>query len=434
MDRVIDVTATDDGVLDRTESDGVLGRSLLCLPLSTHLRDAEQARYVAWNKKRGVTCIHGGPDTYAPSGSYRAFAVATDSRMVFVVGGDAEDDRVFTLPYREVLTVETSANFLSSTLELVADGQQRWQFACRGDLDPVARYVDEAVQCWTRAETLFDRADNRVSSAHDAVEDGRLDAAREALDAAETQVADARDHLDELGPDAVARGTAVVDDIEHDMAEARGRLAATRGARAHERARSAWDRSEYATAYDAYERAREAYRRARAHGVTGLPLEERLAAVDEECDRLASAPLDAAREAAAAARETDDPQTASERWETALERYQDAVTLDWGRRRRFEGDPEQLRDTVADTATALIGARRAAAQDRLNASDWLAKSGDEDGARAALREAREHVERADEVAAELAPDRREFVTEDMAAVAERTARLEADPSRPDTGV
>ncbi|WP_284007268.1 hypothetical protein [Haloarcula pelagica] len=435
MDRVIDRTATDGAVLDRTESDGVLGRSLLCSPLSTHLRETERARYVAWNKKRGVTCIHGGPDTYTPSGSYRAFAVATDTRLLFVVGGDGSDgDRVFSLPYSDVLTVETTANFLASTLELVAEGKQRWQFACRGDLDPVAGYVDEAVQCWTRAETLFDRADDRVCEARNAVEDGRLDTAVEALDAAETHLADARDHLGELGPGAVARGTAAADDIEHDAADTRGRLAATRGARAHESARTAWDDGEYAAAYDAYERAREAYQRARSLGVSDLPLEERLATVDGECEQLARAPIERAREAADAARAADDEQATIEHWETALERYRTALALDWGRDRRFDGDPEQLRTAVTDTATAVVDARRRVAQDRLDLSDWLAKSGDEEGARAALREARDHFERAHEVAAELVPDRRDRTTEDMASVAERVARLDADRGASDTEV
>lgn len=432
MDRLIDVTAADGGVLDRTESDGVLGRSLLCLPLSTRLRDVESVRYVAWNKKRGVTCIHGGPETYTPDGSYRAFAVVTNTRLLFVVGGDAgDDDRIFSLPYTDVLTVETTAHFLSSTLELVAEGEQRWQFACRVDLDPVADYVDEAVQCWTRAETLFDRADDRVSEAHDAVEDGRLEAATEALDTAETHLDGARAHLEELGQGALARGTAA-EDIERDIADARGRLAAARGARAHETARDAWDDGEYATAYDAYERAREAYRRARSLGVSDLPVEERLATVDGECEQLSRAPIERAEEAADAARGADDERTAIEHWETALERYRTALELDWGRDRRFDGDTEQLRTAVADAATAIVDARRDVARDRLEVSDWLRESGDLEGARAALGDARGHFERAHEVAAELVPDRRDHTTDDMAAVAERVARLDAESSLSDT--
>ncbi|MFC6975361.1 hypothetical protein ACFQL1_13030 [Halomicroarcula sp. GCM10025709] len=431
---MIDRTATDGAVLDRTESDGVLGRSLLCSPLSTHLRETERARYVAWNKKRGVTCIHGGPDTYTPSGSYRAFAVATDTRLLFVVGGDGSDgDRVFSLPYSDVLTVETTANFLASTLELVAEENSAGSSPAvatstrsRGTSTRPSSAGPGPRRCSTGPTTGCARpaTPSRTGDWTPLWRPSTLP--RHTSPTHGTTSANwgrVRWHAGPLPPttSSTTRPTPAVDSP---------RPGAPEPTRAPARPGTTASTPLHTTRTNGPARPTSG----RVPWACPISRQERLATVDGECEQLARAPIERAREAADAARAADDEQATIEHWETALERYRTALALDWGRDRRFDGDPEQLRTAVTDTATAVVDARRRVAQDRLDLSDWLAKSGDEEGARAALREARDHFERAHEVAAELVPDRRDRTTEDMASVAERVARLDADRGASDTEV
>lgn len=428
MGRVLDVAdETDVAVLRRTESDGLLGSDYLAdEPLARYLADAETAQYVAWNTKRGVRVISDGTELIEPAGSYRAFAVATDVRVLFVVGDD-DGDRAVSIPYTDVLTVDTTARFLSSTLELVAAGEERWQFPCRGDLEPLAQFVDEASQTWAHADRLLSDAADRLADARRALDDGAFGDCEAVADEATGTVTEGRDRLDALGAGAAATAADRVGRLETGADRLRRRARVGRGDEAHERARAAWEDREYERAYDDYERANEAYDRALAVDAerpTDREIQRRLDVLADEQARLSDAPVTAARAAEDAARAAEDADVAAARWEVALERYQSAIELDWGGQRRFAGDPESLRAAAADAAAELVDARTAAGRECLAESDRLAEWGDTDRAGDALADARAHFERARAVATELVPDRRDPPTDELATVTERVATAE----------
>lgn len=139
MARVLDLSTDDDGVLHRTDASGLFSSGhLAAAPLSSHLADAETARYLLGNKKAGVTVADGDDETsYEPDPDYRAFTVVTDRRLLFVAGR-AEGDETLSLPLTDVYTVGTeSAGLLSTALVVEASDGRQFSFPCRGDLGPV---------------------------------------------------------------------------------------------------------------------------------------------------------------------------------------------------------------------------------------------------------------------------------------------------------
>lgn len=428
MERVIDVQSSGrPAVFDRADTDSLFGRTqLIEQPLSQHLLEREEPRFVAWNKQSGIRAIQGDSETLAPTGDYRAFLIATDVRVVFVIG-DADGDRTISLPYEDIVTVEYTATFRKSTLDIVTVAEKRWQFDCRGDLAPVQSFVDETVQVWTHALTELDRAESLAADAKAAVVDDALSTAASKVDDAQEALDSALERVSELGPGA---GSTVADRLEaahRAIATCRRSRHVGAGDREHEAAREAWEEQEYERAADAYDRARTAYDRAQDVTADQPPadaIEARRDRVRAEYEQLMSAPITAAEAAVSAARDATDPAVQAQRWETALSRYRVAYELDWGRERRFDGDPAALREAAADTADELFKANCRAGQMRLDAADTEADASGAAGSKAALMDAKAYFERAREVATEIVPNRCDPPTDGLTAVAERLVQVE----------
>lgn len=430
MARVLDLTTDDDAetVLEQTDASGLLGGGhLVDAPLSTHLADGETARYLVENKKDGLTLVaaDGERRQYAPDGDYRAFALVTDRRFLFVVGG-ADGDETVSLPLADVLDTDTErAGVLSAALVLSTPDGRQFRFPCRGDLEAVVETVRDDAAAWSHAERLLEDADAAVERAGNRLDAGNHVQALAAMAEAAADWEEALETLEAVHPSAV-QGLHERVAVRREMASRlRRQIRAAAGASAHASAQSAWDDGAYERAAAAYEDALDAYgagRKRPGDEPTDDQLRRRMDAVRRERAILRAAPVADADAAARRAAELDDPEAAAEAWERAFDRFRAALELEWGvAGRRFAVDRDAARQSAADAATAAIDARLAAGKQWLVAGDELAKTEGADAAARAYRRARSHVERAAALAAEVRPDREADVETWLAAADDRLA-------------
>lgn len=428
METIIDVRSSGrPDVFDRANTDGLFGRTRrLQQPLGQYVRETETPSYLAYNDQSGLVATQGNNESLTPADDYRAYLLATNVRVMFVVGDD-DGDRIISLSYEDIVAVHCTSGLRTSTLELVTVDEDRWAFECKGDLTPVREFVDEATQVWTRTLTELDRAESQVEAAVTALETTDLDTAATHITAAQEALDNGRGRIEALGEGA----TASIDErcqstqAQIDICQRRRHVSAAEQHR--DTARRAWENRAYERAADAYAQAKTEYERALAVTAPEPPTEtiaDARNAIEAEYAELRSAPVDAAQVAASAARATTDPAARATHWEDALNRYRTAYELDWGRDRRFDGDRASLRQALADIAVELVETHREAGrQERREGSD----GSNRDTSGAACDSATAHFERAREVAAELVPDRCEPPADELAAVSEQGVSVESEP-------
>ena len=429
MGHVIDVAeqGEDATVLTDTGSGGLLGGRLLHdAPLGTHLNDVERAQYVLHNKNEGIRVERDGDtEQVAPDGDYRALAAVTDVRIRFVIGR-ADGDVTYSVPLVDVVDVGSDDGVVTSSL-WVATEEARYEFSCRGELERIAAAIDGNAQATVRAYRLHDEARDSLAAADEHLAADRFEAALDAVEAANERLRTARERLGEVGDGALAA-------FDADNAETRRRIRdlprTIHGVYAwstHSEAKSAWAETEYERAHDRYETAIAAYRNARkspGEKPTDDELAEQREAARTERDELRRAPLANAQQVAHGAASIDGPAPAAERWERAIRRYQDVLWLDWGRdERRFDGDPEAVREAIVDAVDNLVTERRAATRACRDAAQVHQMSGATDAARSAYRTALSHVERAQSIVDEIAPNRETGLDDTKAAVEEALASV-----------
>ena len=427
MEAVIDVRSSGrPEIFERADTDGLFGRTRrLQRPIGQYLRGTETPRYLAYNDRSGVVAARGNNESLTPAGDYRAYLLATNLRVVFVVGDDA-GDRTVSLPHEDTVAVHCTSGLRTSTLEITTVDEDRWAFECKGDLAPVRTFVDEATQVWTRTLTELDRAESQVEAATAALEAANPDGAAANITAAQEALDNGRERIEALGEGAGAS-------IDERRQSTQARIDTCQRRRHVIAAEKHWDTARYAWEDLAYERAADAYAQAsveyeRALAVTAPePSTEAVTdardAVEAECADLLSAPVDAAQAAASAARAATDPAARATHWEDALDRYRTAYELDWGRDRRFDGDRTSLRQALADAAVELVDAHRKAGRQELREASG---ESNREGPGLACEGAAAHFERAREVAAELVPDRREPSADELVTVSEQGVSIEPE--------
>ncbi|MFB6222492.1 MAG: hypothetical protein ABEH86_02310 [Haloarcula sp.] len=427
METVIDVRSSGrPEIFDRANTDGLFGRTRrLQQPLGQYLRATETPRYLAYNDRSGVVGTQGNNESLTPGGDYRAYLLATDIRVVFVVGSD-DSDRTISLPYEDIVAVHYTSGLRTSTLEIVTVDEDHWAFECKGDLTPVRAFVDEATQVWTRTLTELDRAESRVEAATAALEATDLDTAATHITAAQEALDNGQERVEALGKEALASIDERCQSTQAQIDTCQRRRHVKAAEKHRDMARGAWESRAYERAADAYAQANVEYERALA--VTApVPSTEAITdarnAIEAEYAELLSAPVDAAQVAASAARATTDPAARATHWEDAFDRYRTAYELDWGRDRRFDGDRASLRQMLADIAVELVEAHREAGRQALREGSDESKR---ESAGAACDGAAAHFRRAREVATELVPDKREPPADELAAVSEQEVSVESE--------
>ncbi|MHC3379565.1 hypothetical protein [Haloarcula sp. H-GB5] len=428
METVIDVRSSGRPErFDQANADGLFGRKRrLQQPLGQYLEETETPQYLAYNDRSGVVTAQGNNESLTPTDDYRAYLLATNVRVMFVVGDD-DGDQTISLPYEDIVAVRCTSELRTSTLEIVTVDEDHWAFECKGDLTPVREFVDEATQVWTRTLTELDRAESQVEAAVTALDATDFDTAATHITAAQEALDNGRERVEALGEGAAASIEERRQSTQAQIDTCQRRRHVSAGDEYRDTARRAWENRAYERAADAYARAKAEYERALAVTASEPPTEvitDARNAVEAEYTELLSAPVDAAQVAASAARAAADPAARATHWEDALDRYRTAYELDWGRDRRFDGDRASLRQALADIAVELVDAHRQAGRQALREVDDESK---QDGSGPACDSAAAHFERAREVATELVPDRREPPADELAAASEQGVSVETEP-------
>lgn len=159
-----------------------------------------------------------------------------------------------------------------------------------------------------------------------------------------------------------------------------------------------------------YERAlvqREAVRRGDAFQFgTQRALDEAIERLGWEIETAAAEPIRQAHESKIRAKTADTAERALECWERAFRRYGLVLTLEWGDDERyFAGDHEDVRANLAEAGVRLIELRAALSHEDWNEGVRAAREGNVKAALERCQAARDHLERAHELATEFAPER-----------------------------
>jgi len=379
--------------------------------LEDFFEGTEEPAYVLTNEKKGIEHEDGdGERVVKPGSGYNAVAAVTDERVLLLVGGNADGagrNRSVSLPYTEIRSVETSSGVFKSRLTVTARTSDRYTFWVGGreDLAHVEEYVEQAISFWVTVDRRLEKAREHLSTVEDNLDDGEPATARtainrteELLEEAEQVAADFRD-----GDHAMHRRIA---QLETRLSLARIRTHWTRARHLAGGAEAARSDGDYVEAYEIYQRSRSAYERATElsadveyHATDDMAAE--VAGVEKAIDEVGSAPLREATEACEAATGADDPETAVDRWETALEACHEALTLALRRGDVFDGDPDALRFQVEWAAQKLVAAHETVAETARDRGEAARETGDAATARETLDRARAHYEAARQVAAEF---------------------------------
>lgn len=429
MGTIIDLTdGRDHDVLHTTEADGLFGGSYLDgQPLAAYLEPDEQPAYVLQNKKSGLTIDDGTQRTLTPGSDFRAFAVVTDLRVLFVVGQAGGEDSV-ALDLADIVEATAESGLRSGTLTIEALDGEQWTFPCTDDPSAVATHIEEAAQVWANAARLLDDVEVALGRAEDDLSAGEFEAAGEGVDGLEETIETALHRIQEVGPAAHARIDERAEELRSWLTDLDRELIAGAGARAHARAQSAWQASEYERAATAYDRAIERYQTALdTDGSTpeSRTLWARLRAGAAERELLRVGPIVDADTARRRALALADPEDAAGEWERALELYRDLLGLDWGQGGAFVADYDRIREQTSEIADDAIGDHYEAGVQWLRSGDKLAVQDRETQATQVYQRAAEQFEHARNLAAEIRPDRVSEVEHALEATEDRL-----DGSRP----
>mgnify|MGYP000185732262 FL=1 len=108
----------------------------------------ERLRWTLTNTRSGVTREREGEETTVePPADLGAVAAVTDRRVLFLVGGGADDgrDHAVSIPHEEVAGVEVAEELLTSRLVVTTGAGAVWRFTARepAELADAASYLDE---------------------------------------------------------------------------------------------------------------------------------------------------------------------------------------------------------------------------------------------------------------------------------------------------
>lgn len=135
-------------LLEGTGTGGLLSVGYFCDgPLIDHLREDEQIHYTLQNHSKGLTISRGGTDKHIePGTSYRTALLATDSRLLFVVG-QADGDKTFTVRFRTITDVETSSGVLKDRITVHSlQGSYDMYLQKEADLDAIRKFLLQAAR------------------------------------------------------------------------------------------------------------------------------------------------------------------------------------------------------------------------------------------------------------------------------------------------
>ena len=424
----------DESTLGGTGRGGILSNGYLRTePLASYLGSGEKPVIVRANAKKGVVRSEigsGEREQITPGDGFRAFALATDTRLLFVVGDtDNDGDWSVSIPLSDVEVVEHSDGVLASEFVVTTATDVQWYFPCKNNLTPMVEYLDAASLAWITVEESLDEAREMVAEADRLARSRMYDAAISAVRDAMRETDAANERERELSGDGVQAIERRIDLLTDQIGDVRLRALEGRAAHAIDIAESHWRDGVYDEAHEAFGRAHDDYEEALSANADVPEIADRIRTKLDRVERnvaaLERAPVESADDAHERAREADDLRERGDRLEFALDRYRTALELDWGRSaKRFDGDPDDIRDRVDVVARELVETRRRFAAQRVRRGDECRDAGQLTQAEACYRDAYDALVDTIGVARELVPETHEAVTDHCDAVEARLRRLE----------
>jgi hypothetical protein len=426
-----------ESVLTGTGEGGILSDGFLReRPLESYLGAEETPVFACSNAKQGVQRHHEDRNKHErirPGDGYRAFALATDSRLLFVIGdneGAPDGDRMISIPLADVELVDHSSGMLAGELVVVTSADVRWTFACRGNVDDMVDYLDVAAMTWTNVESRLDEARKRLVDASQHLESKAYDDAMNVVRDAMAATDAARRHEREFCDSGVHAMAARIEGTEQRIRDVRLDILRGRATHAIDAAERAWRAERYDEAYEAYTDAHDDYLEILAVREPGFEesegLRDRLARVERNMTYLERAPVDRAERAHDRADDAETPGERAEALERALDQYRSALALDWGRDiKRFECDTDEIRDRIDSLARDVVAARQREAARHVEAANDHYDAGRDDAARDRYLDGRDALRAMLDTARELVPDATEDVSARIDAIEDRLADIEA---------
>ncbi|SFR94220.1 hypothetical protein SAMN05216559_1475 [Halomicrobium zhouii] len=406
-------------------------------PAGAYLEDDETPVFLLTNGKRGVEIDReDGTEQLTAGSGYRTIVVLTDRRLVILVGdSDAvsvDGDQCLTVRLVDVDGVAAETGRREGRLSVTrTSGGTLTLHAGADGLDAAAAYLTAASQAWIHVENTLDDVQRSLVAATGHCDAGEYDAALEAAQEAYHGLNEPRRAANRFDGEWTASAmVARVDQVQRRCASMLAEARLGRARRFSDDAEAHWRDDEFEAAHDAFDDAREELETVLTYDSAAVSDRD---AVHEERDRvervtaeLAAAPLRRAVEADRDATDADDPADAADHWDDALEAYCTVLELDWGAdERRFEGDPDQLRERLGEVVERLVSARRTAASKAKRAGDWYVGAEQYEVAIEEFEAARDQYDLALAVARERYAGATDHLTVEREAIESRVERTTA---------
>lgn len=360
------------------------------------LRDDETVVHVLANGGSVEHTTDGRTTTVEAEGDHGAYVLATDERVVVVLGdqpGRAEID----LEMEAVTGSRVRSGLLNSELVVQTDGESVAFAPDAGDLDAAADYVDRVGSCWADMADALAQA-RAIMDDFESALDGDGEPNEQWL-RVKSQLSQARHSATREDEAPTRKMQTRIGDVTADLERRRVSLWLDRAEAATDRATAAADSGEWGPdtlaalveASDAIEGATRA-----VEEVDAVPdgADDRLAALSESVDDLAASFLDAQTDEMDEAREEADDVAAADRWGTVADRYRAALDAGW------DGLGGVAAEAIGYELAWVDAKRLRALTTRAEEREAAGDEAEDDDARERYDEAADLFERAREVAAE----------------------------------
>lgn len=348
-----------------------------------------------------------------------AVVVVTNARLIFATPDANVDLQEWSVYYSDIAEVGI-AREAGNRVELRTTEDVEWRCTLPNAnpevLDAVRRHLRWVSRVRGRVLALDERVESASDEVREHADNMNWDAARAAYQAVRTDLDTLITAVQLTTPMADETLAPELTDIERTLEEAHVRLYIEQASSQLELGRYLVEHEDYDRAADVLERARGLHRQARGQSDAVRRADDfafgRQRELDEDLDRLewklttvAAEPIRQAKEAAVMARETDDPQTAVEYWETSVRRYDRILGLDWWT--EAQEAAEDVDDARAERNRAvrrLVETSTEIANERWHEGVRSHERGDTDSALERFESVVSTLERAHELAVEVGHD------------------------------
>jgi tetratricopeptide (TPR) repeat protein len=354
--------------------------------LESRLEETEDVEYQL-TSRGSLTHEEDSGTTYEKGGGDGGTLLAvTDRKLVFVVdtrtGLETAD-----VPYTDLKDITADSGILKTTLSVRVWGRGTYSFKPKGGdkAERVAEFATNGSQAWQRVVAALQDARQHISTIATYVADGRMDAARDARDSAQSNLETAKTRIGEAQ-------RWFRDPLEERAARAGTELSRTwmegrfeRGKRRLAEATTHTDAQRYDDAAAAFQQARDHLERALTIAIEdGFALagdiQSTLSDLHDRLDTLRARPLTLAERSRAQAQMAESPELAVVAWEEALNHYRDALEAAWGTDIDFEGDTDALRMQIEWVVANVVRERARLAVSLEAEGDECRESGSDDQA------------------------------------------------------